>query len=187
VAYTKLTGNSAAVALLKHNQGRYALAQKNYSVYATQYCMDVPHAYMFAHITRVNPSFDPSPTPPEASANPLLANTYGYLRVSPTAAADCGASVAALSNQEMCTYVWSKAFNVDAQFLRQTYPAMFPTASEDFWRCAYGRMALGDLTFDALWSECSIRSSHAGRVWDHLTEMTELRTKAIGTQKVRAV
>lgn len=187
MAYTKQTGRSAATQLLVHNQRRYDLAQKFYSALAAQYCTDIPHAYMFAHLVRVNPNFDNNPTPPEKIENPLITNCYGYLRVSHTSITNAGMSVDKMSNLEACTYAWCKAFNEDAKYIHQTYPTYFESPNEDFWRCAYARTALGDLTFDGLWSECDVRLGHKGRVWDHITDMTGARNKAVGILDQRAL
>jgi hypothetical protein len=187
MAYTKKTGLSAATQLISHNKQRYDLAQKFYSSLAAQYCTDIPNSFLFAHLVRVNPNFDSNPTPPEKAENPLTANSYGYLRVNQTSITNSGLSISKMGNLEACTYAWCKAFNEDSRYLHQQYPTFFDAPNEDFWRCAYARMALGDLTFDGLWSECGIRLSHKGRVWDHIMELTEVRSKAVGVLDQRSL
>ena len=180
MAYTKETGYSAAVALVKHNNVRFMKAQRNLATIAAQYCTDIPTAFFFAHLVRVNPDMVPAPEAPAADANPLLANTYGMFRNSPTAATDCGVSPGALVDPEMSAYVWCKTCNVDARYIKETYSAWFPASSEDFWRCAYARTALCDYTFDALVSEVALNSTHISNVWTHITNVVDTRKKGIG-------
>lgn len=187
MAYTRTTGLSAALQLLAHNKQRYDLAQKFYSALAAQYCTDIPHSFLFSHLVRVNPNFDSNPIPPEKADNPVTANCYGYLRVSLTSITNAGMSVDKMGNLEACTYAWCKAFNEDAKYLHQLYPTYFDAPNEDFWRCAYARTALGDLTFDGLWSECNVRPSHKGYVWEFIKEITEARNKAVGILNQRAL
>lgn len=179
MAYSKSTGLSAAKALVKHNGARYAMARRRYVGLAGQYCSDVPQAILFAHITRINPSFDQAPTAPAIQDNPLIANTVGYLRIPLTYIKDAGLTARMANDIEMCTWVWAKSFNEDSRYLYKTYPNLFPFSNEDFWRCAYARTSLGDVLFDYVWSESLVTSSHTGRVWDRITEMLEIRTKAI--------
>jgi hypothetical protein len=180
MAHTIATGLSAAKALVTHNGARYAMARRRYIGLAGQYCNDIPQSLLFAHITRVNPSFDVAPTAPTAQENPLIANTAGLLRVPITYLKDAGITTRLANDVEMCTWVWCKSFNEDAKYLYRTYPGLFPEANEDFWRCAYARTSLGDVYFDYLWTESRLTSLHTGKVWSHITALLELRNKALG-------
>jgi len=181
MAYTKETGLTAAVALARINGARFGAAQKNLATLAAQYCMGMPNAFFFAHLVRVNPDMLPAPPMPPAAENPLLASTYGMFRNSPTAATDCGVAPAALADPEMSAYVFSKTLNQDARQIKNSYSKWFPTPTEDFWRCAYARTALGDLNFDSLVSEAAINSTHVSNVWSHLTDVVSARKSALGT------
>lgn len=184
MAYTKDTGYSAAVALVKHNLVRFSMAQRNLATLASQYCTNIPTAFFFAHVIRVNPDMVHAPTAPSFEENPLLHDSYGMFRNSPTAATDCGVAPAILTDPEMSAYVWCKACNVDARYIKGAYSAWFPEPSEDFWRCAYARTCLGDYTFDALLSEAAINSNHISNVWERLTSVVSTRKKGIGPLSV---
>ena len=184
MAYTKATGYSAALALVRHNNPRFAKAQRNLANFAAQYCIDIPTSLFFAHVIRVNPDMVAAPIAPSAEENVLISNTYGMFRNTPTAATDCGVAPAALVDPEMSAYVWCKTCNMDAATLKNSYSAWFPTASEDFWRCAYAKTALGDHIFDALMSEAALNSTHISNVWEHITNVVEGRKKGIGPLSV---
>jgi hypothetical protein len=184
MSYTKVTGISMARELVKHNAQRFTMARQRYIGVAGQYCQDVPQTILFAHITRVNATFDMAPVAPAAQDNPLIANTVGFLRLPITYLKDVGLTAYMVNDPETCSWAWLKAFNEDSKFLHKTYPDLFPTANEDFWRCAYARTALGDVLFGYLWSESEITSLHASNVWNHILEVLETRTKAIGNLTV---
>ena len=166
--------------LTKHNAQRFIQARQRYIGVAGQYCQDVPQVILFAHITRINPSFDMAPTAPAAQDNPLIANTVGFLRLPITYLKDVGLTAYMINDAETCSWVWLKAFNEDSKFLHKTYPSLFPTSNEDFWRCSYARTALGDVLFEYLWTESAITSAHTGNVWNHITEVVDSRKKSIG-------
>lgn len=166
--------------LVKHNAQRFVTARQRYIGVAGQYCQDVPQTLLFAHLTRVNATFDTAPIAPPAQDNPLIANTAGFLRVPITYVKDAGLTSYMVNDAETCSWVWLKSFNEDARFLYKTYPTLFPASNEDFWRCAYARTALSDVLFGYLWSESSITSEHAGNVWRRILDVLETRTKAMG-------
>lgn len=181
MTFTRVTGSAMARELAKHNSQRFVLARQRYVGAVSQYCQDVPQSLVYAHVTRVNPSFDPAPVAPETKDNPLIANTTGFLRLPITYLKDHGLTVYMVNDAETCAWAWLKSFNEDSKYLHKTYPNLFPASNEDFWRCAYARTSLGDVLFDYLWTECNVTSDHASHVWDHITEVVDLRTKTIGS------
>ena len=137
-------GQTAAYQLAKRNLGQYDKADARYGSIIDAYLGQVPRPLLISHLLRVNASLLKSPK--------FKDYRRGFMGVSPLQASNAEVDMSKiLGDPAVCAYVYSRELNRVSYDLYTTYPTLFTDTREDFWRCAYLRVTLGDPSFFSLW------------------------------------
>ncbi len=138
-------GLTAAIQLAQRNTAQFDNAVIRYGSRVDLYIGEAPRTLLLAHILRINPQLVETPI--------FKDYRVGFMGVTPLQASTAEVDMSKISGDPaICAYVFSRELNRVSYDLYTTYPDLFTETNEDFWRCAYLRITLGDLMFDTIWN-----------------------------------
>lgn len=120
--------------------GTYQQAQRQYGRLLDPYLGDAPRALGLAHLVRVNPKLEMTPTPSKDQRR-------GFMFATISSANTAGIKWEKLDDPLTCAYVWGRDINATSKKLYQEQSYWFPAIGADFWRCSYLRHVFGKLLF----------------------------------------
>ena len=132
---------------------------------------DVPKSLVLGHVLRVNPDL----------ADSLIPNsTYrrGFLKASREECQKINVDWSKLNDPMICSYVFLREFNAKAYSLYTANTSLFLTPSQDFWKCTYLRLSVGDPVFNQLWP--GTVPSTVGHAYDEVMDWLDKQKKSIG-------
>lgn len=126
------------------NTARYVSVEKKYGSYIDKFKQDVPKNLAVAHVCLVNPNNIDNPMGPGYQRGFMLATLEAAQRYN--------VAWKRLTVPLACAYVWCSDANDTSYKFYMDKTEYFTTPTEDFWKCAYLKIIIGENAFNSLWS-----------------------------------